>query len=435
MTGRIIFILLTCSVTAWGCLSLFVEDWNRWYNAAFLATTLFLIYCLYRSISLPLSKVIDGLDLLKSQDTANRLRKVGQHDADSIVSLFNSLMDSLRREKLKVQEQDHLIDMLIHTSSIGVAIFDYDRHISLTNDKMAELLGADNADSLIGKTLDQFPSTLASRLHELTPGMSKIMRIDGTSIFKCSCSSFLRNGFPIWFIIVEMLTDEIIRTEKSAYGRVIRTMAHEVNNTISGLVTLLDIINAVHPNDSEINEVSESAIQRCGSLTEFVKSYSDVMKIPLPVKVPTDINDMITSMIPFLESIVRGRGIIHIELATQPVTACIDKVLIEQVIVNIVKNSAESIESLNDSKTNGIITITTINHPTRIIITDNGHGIPQSVADNIFTPFFTTKRNGHGLGLMFVNETLRNHNCDFKLLTSASTGITSFSITFPDQNC
>ncbi|MDE6073315.1 MAG: PAS domain-containing sensor histidine kinase, partial [Muribaculaceae bacterium] len=133
--------------------------------------------------------------------------------------------------------------------------------------------------------------------------------------------------------------------------------------------------------------------------------------------------------------IVRGRGIIHIELATQPVTACIDKVLIEQVIVNIVKNSAESIESLNDSKTNGIITISTINHPTRIIITDNGHGIPQSVADNIFTPFFTTKRNGHGLGLMFVNETLRNHNCDFKLLTSASTGITSFSITFPDQNC
>lgn len=434
MTGKIIFFLLTTVVTVWGCASVLWGQWNRFYTLGFFAASLILLYMLYRSTAKPLSKVISGIDLLKSQDTANRLRKVGQHDADSIVSLFNSLMGSLRRERLKVQEQDHLIDLLIHTSSIGVAVFDYDHRISLSNDKMAQLLGSNKSEELTGKTLDQFNSILAQRLQELTPGMSKVMRIEGTSVLKCSCSSFIRNGFPIKFFIVELLTDEIIKTEKSAYGRVIRTMAHEVNNTISGLVTLLDIINEVKPEDREIAEVSESAIQRCGSLTEFVKSYSDVMKIPQPVAVKADINEMLRSMVPFLESIVRDSGKLVFELSTTPVTAFFDKVLLEQVIVNIVKNSAESLDSIKDRKEPGIITISTTAEPSRIFITDNGAGIADSIADNIFTPFYTTKRNGHGLGLMFVSETLRNHKCDFTLSTSKSTGLTRFSITFP-KNC
>lgn len=434
MTGRIIFYLLTVVVTAWGCASVFWEQWNKFYTLGALALSLILLYILFRSTAEPLSKVISGIDLLKSQDTANRLRKVGQHDADSIVSLFNSLMGSLRREKLKVQEQDHLINLLIHTSSIGVAVFDYDNRITLSNDKMAQLLGVQKSDELTGKTLDQFNTTLARRLMELSPGMSKVMRIEGTSVLKCSCSSFIKNGFPIKFFIVELLTDEIIRSEKSAYGRVIRTMAHEVNNTVSGLVTLLDIINAVNPDDHEITEVSESAIQRCGSLTEFVKSYSDVMKIPQPLTSEADINEMLRSMVPFLESIVRERGKLVFELSPTPATACFDKVLIEQVIVNIVKNSAESLESVKDRNEPGVITISTMADPARIFITDNGAGIADSIADNIFTPFYTTKRNGHGLGLMFVSETLRNHKCDFTLSTSKTTGLTRFSITFPKNS-
>ncbi|MDE7156170.1 MAG: PAS domain-containing sensor histidine kinase [Muribaculaceae bacterium] len=357
------------------------------------------------------------------------MSKVGQRDADSIVTLFNSLMQSLRDERLKVQEQDHLINMLIHTSSIGVAILNYNNEITITNDKMAQLMGKENSQAILGEKLSQLNSTLASRLNELSTNESKIMRIEGTSVLKCTCSSFVRNGFPIKFYIAELLTDEIIKTEKSAYGRVIRTMAHEVNNTISGLVTVLDIITAIHPNEPEITEVAQSAIQRCSSLAEFVKSYSDVMKIPQPTMQPVNVNELIISMTPFLESIVSKNGELIFELSPNPVIANIDKVLIEQTIVNIVKNSTESLAIT--SKNDGIITISTFDNPSQIIITDNGNGIPDDVSDYIFTPFFTTKRNGHGLGLMFVSETLRNHNCDFKLSSSKLTGLTRFSISFP----
>ena len=429
MIGKISLFLLTVTVILWGCLTLSGIATAPLYNACFIFVSLLLIYILFRSTTLPLSKVISGLDLLKSQDTANRLSKVGQRDADSIVSLFNSLMQSLRDERLKVQEQDHLIDMLIHTSSIGVAILNYDNEIAITNDKMAQLIGAENSQDIIGKKLIRLNSTLATHLDNMAPGDSKTIRIEGTSVLKCTCSSFIRNGFPIKFYIVELLTDEIIQTEKAAYGRVIRTMAHEVNNTISGLVTVLDIITAIHPNEPEITEVAQSAIQRCSSLAEFVKSYSDVMKIPPPVLQSVDINELIISMTPFLESIVGKKAKIQFELSPNLAIANIDKVLIEQTIVNIVKNSVESINTT--SKDDGIITITTYDNPSKIIITDNGNGIPDDVSQYIFTPFFTTKRNGHGLGLMFVNETLRNHNCDFKLSTSKATGLTCFSITFP----
>ncbi|MDE5970215.1 MAG: HAMP domain-containing histidine kinase [Muribaculaceae bacterium] len=432
MTGKVSFFILTAVVILWGALTLFGVALSPFHNVIFIVISLILLSILYRSTTLPLSKVISGLDLLKSQDTANRLSKVGQRDADSIVSLFNSLMQSLRDERLKVQEQDHLINMLIHTSSIGVAILNYNNEIAITNDKMALLMGKENSQAILGKKLTQLNSALANRLNELSTNESKTMRIEGTSVLKCTCSSFIRNGFPIKFYIVELLTEEIIKTEKSAYGRVIRTMAHEVNNTISGLVTVLDIITAIHPKEPEITEVAQSAIQRCSSLAEFVKSYSDVMKIPQPIMQPVDINELIISMTPFLESIVGKNAKLVFELSPNKAIINIDKVLIEQTIVNIVKNSAESIAI--KSNEDGIITISTSDAPVQITITDNGNGIPDDVSDYIFTPFFTTKRNGHGLGLMFVNETLRNHNCDFKLSSSKTTGLTRFSITFPQNS-
>ena len=103
--------------------------------------------------------------------------------------------------------------------------------------------------------------------------------------------------------------------------------------------------------------------------------------------------------------------------------ALIDTTLFEQVLVNIIKNSAESI--VND----GEISISTNSNPPRLIIADNGKGIPSDTADKLFTPFFSTKPNGEGLGLIFIREVLLKHNCNFSLYTYDD-GITRFTISF-----
>ena len=77
----------------------------------------------------------------------------------------------------------------------------------------------------------------------------------------------------------------------------------------------------------------------------------------------------------------------------------------------------------------GHITITTT--PAKLVIADNGHGIPSSIAKNLFTPFFSTKPQGQGLGLLLIRDILSSHHCTFSLLTDPNDHLTRFTILFP----
>ena len=101
----------------------------------------------------------------------------------------------------------------------------------------------------------------------------------------------------------------------------------------------------------------------------------------------------------------------------------LDPILFEQVIVNIIKNAAESIEE------NGKIFITTTQNPVCIEISDTGKGISKETEAKLFSPFFSTKPNGQGIGLIFIREVLFRHECTFSLKTYAD-GLTKFKIIF-----
>ena len=128
----------------------------------------------------------------------------------------------------------------------------------------------------------------------------------------------------------------------------------------------------------------------------------------------------------FMESVCSEREItLQLNVNDGEVEVNIDSALIEQVLVNVIKNAAESINH------GGQITITTASNPLKtIVITDDGAGISDEVADKLFTPFFSTKPNGEGLGLIFIREVLLKHNCTFSLRTYDD-GLTRFKITFP----
>ncbi len=104
--------------------------------------------------------------------------------------------------------------------------------------------------------------------------------------------------------------------------------------------------------------------------------------------------------------------------------------LLEQAIVNIVKNAVESIQSSGSD--NGRITISVTDNPPAIDIDDNGLGIDPEIAGRLFTPFLTTKPDGQGIGLLCISEILRRHNCRFSLSTLAP-GLTRFSIRWENQ--
>jgi nitrogen fixation/metabolism regulation signal transduction histidine kinase len=381
----------------------------------------------YRRIIKPLQIIGNGMELLREQDFTSRLRRVGQSEADRIVDIFNKMMEQLKNERLHLREQNHFLDLLINASLLGVIILDLDGKILSVNPAVFKLLKLHASDDITGKPLRRIDNPLMAELVKIAPDRSATIRLSDANIYKCTHSSFIDRGFNHSFYLIESLTEEVFRAEMKAYEKLIRMIAHEVNNTTAGITSTLDTLdNALQEMEGteELSEVLRIAIERCYSMNRFISNFADVVRIPEPELREHDLNGLVTSGKRFMETICLNRNInIVLQLSETPPLVRIDSLLFEQVLVNIIKNAAESI-SLD-----GSIYIRTAVAPNVLEISDTGKGISKETEAKLFSPFFSNKPHGQGLGLIFIREVLLKHGCTFSLRTYPD-GLTRFKIYF-----
>ena len=392
-----------------------------------------LIIIFMRNIMRPIRTINNGLYLLYEQDFSSRLAPVGHRETDRIIEMFNSMMTSLKEERLKLREQNHLLDLLIEVSPMGIIMLNpADGTISHLNNAAANFLGYERREELDRCSLDALDCSLGKVIAGLRLNDSVTTRLENSSIYRCSRLAFMDNGYQHPYILIEALTDEVMLAERKSYEKIIRLIAHEVNNSMAGITSMLDTITMFDTADGSRSETEIDALiscsQRCKSLSKFITSYSDVVKIPEPTPVRTDINAFVSKLSVLLESICENYGI-ELRLLPTPVDvyARIDTVLFEQVLINIVKNAAESA-----TMTQGYVSVETTSSPAGLVVTDSGAGIPADVAPRLFSPFFSTKPQGQGIGLLFVRDVLRKHACLFSLRTEPD-GLTRFTIHFNDR--
>ena len=373
---------------------------------------LFLVFFYYKVLK-PLDSIGNGMDLLNEQDFSSRLKPVGQQESDRIVQVFNKMMDQLKDEKLRMQEQNRFLDLLISASPMGVVMLDFDERITMMNDAAIRFLEVDKVEHALHQSMRQLSSPLAQEIANIPLDKAETIRLSDSMIYRCSHLSFMDRGFARPFILIESLTEEVMKAEKKAYEKVIRMIAHEVNNTVAGVTSTLDSVNDVLSTMPETED-------RCMGMSRFITRFADVVKIPEPQLQSVDLNLLVAGCKSFMESVCAHRNInIYMNLCEGHAMVNIDPTLFEQVLVNIVKNAAESIGF------DGEITITT--QTNSIEIADNGKGIKPDDEKKIFSPFFSTKPNGQGIGLMFIREVLIKHGCAFSLRTYPD-GYTRFKI-------
>lgn len=391
-----------------------------------LLTILYMIL-FYRRIIKPLDIIGSGMELLKEQDFSSRLSRVGQKEADRIVDIFNKMMEQLKNERLHLREQNHFLDLLINASPMGVIMLNLDKEILSVNPAAHRMFGLRYSDDFMGKSLTQIDSPLAEELGHIPLYESQIVRLNDANIYKCTHSSFVDRGFHHSFYLVEVLTQEVFKAEKKAYEKVIRMIAHEVNNTTAGITSTLDTLESTFSemeNTEDICDVLRVSIERCYSLSHFITNFADVVRIPEPQMRSHELNTVVTSCKRFMETICQNRNIqILMELVDDSPVVKLDSTLFEQVMVNIIKNAAESIGH------DGQIFIRTFHNPVCLEIADTGKGIDKETEAKLFSPFFSTKPNGQGIGLIFIREVLQKQNCSFSLRTYAD-GLTRFRILF-----
>ena len=380
----------------------------------------------YRKIVKPLNSIGSGMELLREQDFSSRLSPVGQYEADRIVNVFNRMMEQLKNERLRLREQNNFLDLLIKASPMGVILTTLDEDLSELNPMAQKMLGVSQED-VLGKKMNEIDSPLAAELANVPKGETATVRLNDSNIYRCTHSSFIDRGFQHPFFLIESLTDEVMKAEKKAYEKVIRMIAHEVNNTTAGITSTLDTVEqalSAEEGMDDICDVMRVCIERCFSMSRFITRFADVVKIPEPTLTPVDLNDLAFTCKRFMEGMCADRNIkLRLEIDETLKEVKMDASLFEQVLVNIIKNAAESIEK------DGEIIVRTLS-PATIEVVDNGKGISKEVEAKLFSPFFSTKPNGQGIGLIFIREVLMRHGCTFSLRTYAD-GLTRFRILFP----
>lgn len=384
-----------------------------------LTASLFIAWRLYRALVVPIRLIAAGAESLKEKDFSIQFNPVGQQELDSLIDVYNKMTEQLRQERGLQEERNNLLQKVLTASPAGIMLLDPDGRISTVNPAFLRILGYGN-----GSLAGLFPASLVppfgKELVALLPDQVKIFQADGTRFYRCIKSKFVDRGFERQFLMIEELTEEILRTEKQAYDKVIRMMSHEVNNSICAINSILQSFSDVHPEEEEFHEAVEIAMNRNHRLVKFMSNLAEVVKVPPPRKEAVKADSLVKNIVRLMEGESKKRKILlELEIQEEGPEIFLDVVQFEQVMVNILKNALESIEI--DGKVHVILC------RKELKVLDNGKGISPEVEKKLFSPFYSTKQQGQGIGLMLVREILRNHQFPFSLRTRPD-GWTEFSI-------
>lgn len=390
-----------------------------------------IITILWQSVVRPNRVVTRGMELLASQDFNNRLAHTGISGPDKIVDLFNTMIDTLRNERTTNMEQENLLQLLTKASPMGILTLDLDKRIAMCNPAFLKITGLDS-DKMTGIKIEELPSitppqsaALVREMLTVAPGENHIIRDGGVMTYRCYHISFMQSGFRRESFLLESLTEEVVEAERAAYEKVIRTISHEVNNTMGGVRTILQTM-ADTADSEDCVEMLESCDERCEQMCAFVSSYADVVRLPEPSLQSVDLNREINHIIPFLRMTIRENVALEFIPSGSPAMVKADTNMMQQALVNIVKNAHESISG---EKGWIRISISEDSGHTILEIANNGDPITEEISRNLFRPFYTTKRSGRGIGLTLTSEILHRHSTQYSLRTDDE-GITKFRIIF-----
>lgn len=385
--------------------------------------SVFFSWRLYRALIDPLNMLVQGTEAIRDRDFSVKLLRTGSFEMDKLIDVYNQMIEELRAERLQQERQHFFLEKLIQTSPTGIIVLDFNGMIQQVNPRAINILGIEETALKNG----DHHHPILQAMKELKSGETKTLAVSGIQTYKIQKSHFIDRGFPRHFIMIEELTAEILAAEKKVYEKVIRMMAHEVNNTTGPVNSIMS--SALHTEAlwqsgtlDTLREAFEVAIERNNNLNGFMRGFADLVKLPLPEKRNIDMNKLLRSVARLME-LRAADSHIKIEALTPSTEWWVpaDAQLMEQALINIVKNGIEAIEGT------GIVQLIADPATRSITISDTGRGIPPEVGEHVFSPFYSTKRDGQGIGLTLVREVLLNHGFSFNLST-VRPGNTSFTI-------
>ena len=336
---------------------------------------------------------------------------------------FNKVLQELKKYRAEKQEHYQYLQTVMQHVNIGIIALKENGDVDTCNQSARLLLGRNLIRNV--QDLSEVKSDLPDIISQLNPGERQLIKLyNGAELLQISLSatSIRMSGEVIKIISLQNIHAELEAKEVEAWQKMIRVLTHEIMNSMTPISSLSSTIAEVlKSNDAEVihiedkNDIEELHLaietinRRSDGLLNFVKNYRRLTRIPKPDFRHFRINTLFESSIATASALPSASGIeIRSGVFPDDLNITADINLMEQVLLNMLKNSAEALHKTPNPKIY-IKAFRNLNNRICIEIEDNGHGVPEDLLDKIFMPFYTTKKEGSGIGLSLSRQIMFLH--------------------------
>lgn len=358
---------------------------------------------------------------------------------------MNSINKIIQNVKIENEKTGHFLQSVVDHVDIGLLSFDMNGRIEIYNRAAKKYLKVQEPQNLT--SLRNINNEIIEVISIIKPGQEILykMKIDNlilSILVKATELKFESNVIKL--VSFQDITNELDKKELDSWQRLIRVLTHEIMNSISPITSLATVISGYFKNKDNGNLVLPekinnqiisktlsglNTIEETGKgLLDFVEKYRSLTSLPLPDLSKFAIDSLFRKCKLLMGSNIPGNIKITASFYPEDIALTADYAQIEQILINLIKNAVEALSG----KKNGRIYLKAFStgDATIIQVEDNGPGISHDIIDDIFVPFYTTKKNGSGIGLSLSKQIMQNHGGTISVNSDLNEG-SGFTLKFP----
>ncbi|MDD4604221.1 MAG: ATP-binding protein [Bacteroidales bacterium] len=343
---------------------------------------------------------------------------------DKLQEYFTRINDRLEKIRVENEIRNTYFKTIVDQTNVGLISFTQNGTVEFINDEFRKIFNCYVVRNLT--KLDNYKDGLSEFLKTLEPERSDLISvvIQGELIpLSVKKREFKVGDKLLHLVSLQNIKAELDQKEMESWQKLIRVLTHEIMNSITPIISLVNTISRIFKDREtgqivDPKELTPAVIDktvrgldiiegRGKGLVDFVRNFRDVNKLPKPQFQVVNVRKLLQETKMLFDEFLEQKQV-EIVISCQPsLLVQADQKLLEQVLINLVKNALEACQEKPNSKVT-LSAHTTLEH-TYIQVEDNGKGIPDVVMENIFVPFFTTKEKGSGIGLSLSRQIIRMH--------------------------
>jgi len=357
-------------------------------------------------------------------------RRFIEEDVDAeLKDAFNRVIERFQDAKADRDLKAGYLDTVIRHVPVAFFAVRQDGSMSLVNNPARRLTGLPTLGNI--RELAALDPALPATLTGIEAGQQRMLQtsIRGIPVELRVAVTEIRvpDGLERLYSI-ENLSGELSARESSAWRNLIRVLTHEIMNTLTPITSLAQTAVGMLGDPRSEDDVREAVTtigRRSAGMIDFVSRYRELLHVPEPAPADVNVLDALRHVARLMEGSMPGVTL-SVDVVPETLKVFADRQLLDQVLINVVKNAGEAVADQEDRR----IRLSACLDLSRVIISieDNGPGIPEAELDQIFIPFFTTKRDGSGVGLSLSRQIMSAHNGEIAVDTGP--GGSTFRLVF-----